>query len=70
MNYKTLKKAILEEISGKELWINEIHKRMILKGFDCSTPTVSKAIKELEKEGLIETKKIGKTVLVRERKWY
>lgn len=68
MNYETLKNIVLEILDDKELWVNEIHRRVILHGFKVSVPTVSKTIKKLEKEGLVETKIIGKTLLVRRKK--
>jgi DNA-binding Lrp family transcriptional regulator len=59
------KKIILELKKESPLWINEIHRRLIIDNNTISIPTVSKIIDELEKEGLVTSDTLGTAKTVR-----
>lgn len=62
-----LKSIILEEINNNNLWINEIHRRLVRRGIDCSLTTVWNIVNELKEEGLVIIERVGNVSLVRRR---
>jgi len=62
-----VKKAVMNELKNNKdsnMWVNEIHRRVIKNGVSCSLPTVIKALDELEKDGVVTIKKIGNVKMV------
>lgn len=62
-----LKSEILEIIKETPLWIKEIHRRLIRKGINVSDVTVSKMIRKMELENLVETTQVGTSIQVKLR---
>ena len=60
-----LKSLILQEIDENNLWINEIHRRLVRRGINCSVTTVWNVVNELKDEGLVTIERIGNVSLVR-----
>jgi len=60
-----LKSLILEEVDDNNLWINEIHRRLVRRGVNCSLTTVWNIVNELKDEGLVTIERVGNVSLVR-----
>ena len=60
-----IKQEVLSVLKDEEIWINELYRRLIKRGYSCSISTVYSVVKELEREKKIRIRKIGNLSLIK-----